>query len=182
MTDAEDEWIVINGMGGYVCAECGMPVESEPCEAHQPTKYARAHGTLRVPVSMFERVDGCFACENRTGLPIPVSEFPEGGDIGLCMRHWNWWITHFANIAPDHETPEPPCSARLLESEIARERAALRPGSAEWVTAPDGEEFRVGQCQGHAACPVERHEHGCYADDGTNCDHPDEHPRPGGSE
>ena len=32
MTDAEDEWIVINGMGGYVCAECGMPVESEPCE------------------------------------------------------------------------------------------------------------------------------------------------------
>ncbi|AXA95439.1 hypothetical protein [Microbacterium sp. PM5] len=56
---------------------------------------------------------------------------------------------------------------------------ALWPETAEWVTAPDGEEFRVGQCQGHAACPVERNEHGCYADDGTNCDHPDEHPRPG---
>ena len=35
----------------------------------------------------------------------------------------------------------------------------------------------VGQCHGHAACPVERHEHGCYADDGANCEHPDEHPK-----
>ena len=129
MTDAADEWIVINGMGGYVCAECGMPVESEPCEAHQPTKYARAHGTLRVPVSLFERVEGCFACENRAGLPIPLGEFPSDGDIGLCTRHWNWWLTHFASLSPDREPPEAPCSAHLLESEIACERAALRPGS-----------------------------------------------------
>ncbi len=54
---------------------------------------------------------------------------------------------------------------------------AHRPDS--WVTAPDGEEFRVGECQGHAECPVERHEHGCFADDGSNCDHPEEHPEPG---
>lgn len=44
----------------------------------------------------------------------------------------------------------------------------------QWVTAPDGEEFRVGECQGHDACPVETHEHGCFADIG-NCDHPEEH-------
>lgn len=52
----------------------------------------------------------------------------------------------------------------------------LEPETAEWVTAPDGEEFRVGECQGHKACPVERHEHGCFADEGTNCNHPEEHP------
>jgi hypothetical protein len=23
----------------YVCAECGMPVESEPCKEHQPAQY-----------------------------------------------------------------------------------------------------------------------------------------------
>lgn len=136
MTDAVDEWIVINGMGGYVCGDCGIPVESEPCEAHQPTKYARAHGTLRVPVSLFERVEGCFACENRAGLPIPLGEFPSDGDIGLCIRHWNWWLTHFASLSPDREPPEAPCSAHLLESEIAREHAALRPGSEDRVRPP----------------------------------------------
>lgn len=49
--------------------------------------------------------------------------------------------------------------------------------SDQWVTAPDGEEFRVGGCQGHAECPVEVHEHGCFADIGA-CDHPDEHTDP----
>lgn len=44
----------------------------------------------------------------------------------------------------------------------------------QWLTAPDGEEFRVGQCQGHAECPVATHEHGCFADIG-NCDHPEDH-------
>jgi hypothetical protein len=38
-----EAWIVIAGIGGYVCAEpdagkpdgmCGMPVESEPCDIH----------------------------------------------------------------------------------------------------------------------------------------------------
>lgn len=29
----KDEWIVTpDGMGGYVCAACGVPVESEPCD------------------------------------------------------------------------------------------------------------------------------------------------------
>lgn len=47
---------------------------------------------------------------------------------------------------------------------------------AEWVTAPDGEQFRAGECQGHATCNVRVHEHGCYADLG-NCNDPEEHRR-----
>lgn len=40
-----EKWIVLSGVGGYVCAEpdpdrpdgiCGMPVESEPCTIHHP--------------------------------------------------------------------------------------------------------------------------------------------------
>jgi hypothetical protein len=27
-------------IGGFVCAECGTPTESEPCETHQPAAYA----------------------------------------------------------------------------------------------------------------------------------------------
>ncbi len=38
-------WIVVSGVGGFVCGEptpgapdgiCGMPVESEPCNIHHP--------------------------------------------------------------------------------------------------------------------------------------------------
>lgn len=36
MTDARDLWVVADGMGGFVCEVCGTPVESEPCEEHQP--------------------------------------------------------------------------------------------------------------------------------------------------
>lgn len=45
-----ETWIVIGGVGGYVCAEpmtdlpdgiCGMPVESEPCDIHHPDAIAR---------------------------------------------------------------------------------------------------------------------------------------------
>ena len=46
MTDAADEWIVINGMGGYVCSACGMPVESEPCQEHQAEAVSYTHLTL----------------------------------------------------------------------------------------------------------------------------------------
>lgn len=28
-------------IGGYVCSACGVPVESEPCQEHQPAAYAR---------------------------------------------------------------------------------------------------------------------------------------------
>ena len=28
-------------IGGYVCAECGMPTESEPCKEHQPIAYSK---------------------------------------------------------------------------------------------------------------------------------------------
>jgi hypothetical protein len=45
-TDGRREaWVVIDLVGGYVCAEpdpampdgiCGMPVESEPCTIHHP--------------------------------------------------------------------------------------------------------------------------------------------------
>lgn len=44
MSDAPDELIVINGMGGYVCSACGVPVEAEPCDIHQPDAYARCTG------------------------------------------------------------------------------------------------------------------------------------------
>ena len=44
MTDAPDKLIFINGMGGYVCSVCEMPVESEPCQEHQPDEYARIWG------------------------------------------------------------------------------------------------------------------------------------------
>lgn len=43
-SDAPDQWIVINGMGGYICSVCGDPVESEPCLIHQPNAYARITG------------------------------------------------------------------------------------------------------------------------------------------
>ncbi|WP_100813042.1 hypothetical protein [Microbacterium lacus] len=47
---------------------------------------------------------------------------------------------------------------------------------SEWVTAPDGEEFRRGACQGHGCCTAKLHEHGCFADyDGSKCDHPEAH-------
>ena len=40
-----EAWIVLGGIGGYICAEpdvrfpsgiCGMSVESEPCSEHHP--------------------------------------------------------------------------------------------------------------------------------------------------
>jgi hypothetical protein len=42
--DAPDQHVYINDLdpiGGWVCAECGTPTESEPCEDHQPAAYAR---------------------------------------------------------------------------------------------------------------------------------------------
>lgn len=41
--DERERWVIINGVGGYVCAApapgcpdgiCGMPTESEPCPEH----------------------------------------------------------------------------------------------------------------------------------------------------
>lgn len=74
---------------------------------------------------------------------------------------------------------------RIVASRNERERdlnlshewvvVEIRPVTDQRVTAPDGEEFLAGACQGHSACPVDRHEHGCFADDGTNCDHPEDH-------
>lgn len=42
--DAGDKWIVINGMGGYVCSVCEMPTESERCREHQPNRWAESQG------------------------------------------------------------------------------------------------------------------------------------------
>lgn len=39
--DAPDLFVEINGVGGWVCAVCEMPVESEPCATHQENAYAR---------------------------------------------------------------------------------------------------------------------------------------------
>lgn len=44
LNDAADEWIVIHGMGGYVCSVCGDPVESEPCIEHQRHAHAKHIG------------------------------------------------------------------------------------------------------------------------------------------
>lgn len=44
--DADDKFVyagVGDEIGGYVCSACDMPVESEPCEQHQPTAYARCN-------------------------------------------------------------------------------------------------------------------------------------------
>lgn len=78
---------------------------------------------------VIDPVAGCFACENPAGVPIPLDEFPAGGDIGLCSRHWNWWLTRFAYVM--NPTPEPPCAAHLLASEIERERAVMSKRAAD---------------------------------------------------
>lgn len=38
--DSPDVWVVIDGMGGFVCGgtDCGESVESEPCPRHQAFK------------------------------------------------------------------------------------------------------------------------------------------------
>lgn len=111
MADAPDEFIELNGMGGFVCSVCGVPVESEPCEIHQPDAYARCTDKpkwQRYPVPLTERVEGCVVCENVRGVPIPLSEFAPTDDLALCGRHWAWWVSRFA------QGGTPPCSAHLL--------------------------------------------------------------------
>lgn len=42
--DAEDMHVYaheFDPIGGYVCAECGTPTESEPCPEHQPIAYSK---------------------------------------------------------------------------------------------------------------------------------------------
>lgn len=38
--DVDDKWVTVVGIGGLVCSACETPVESEPCELHQPHAYA----------------------------------------------------------------------------------------------------------------------------------------------
>lgn len=82
------------------------------------------------------------------------------------------------DILPDEWREEWIDAGRVAVAAVKKARRLTRPrpqrSEEQWVTAPDGEEFRVGQCQGHAECPVKTHEHGCYADVG-NCDHPEDH-------
>lgn len=43
-TDAENMHVYaheFDPIGGFVCAECGMPTESEPCKEHQPIAYSK---------------------------------------------------------------------------------------------------------------------------------------------
>ena len=140
---------------------------------HGDDAYDEAHlcpgrdTVLRVPVALTERVGGCWACEHPRGVPIPLDEFPSGGDIGLCTRHWNWWVGHFANLSPDREPPEPPCAAHLLESEIARERAALRPEAGDPVMT-----VAYGRCDAPQTVPWDTsREHLCDLDPGHAGDH-----------
>lgn len=108
MADVASEWSAECPPGGSVCSACGVPVESEPCKQHQPDAYAAMSG-VRVPVSLFERVAGCFACENVRGLPIPFDEVSKGDVLALCGKHWNQWLIRWVD-ADD----EPPCSAHLI--------------------------------------------------------------------
>lgn len=42
--DAEDMHVYtheFDPVGGFVCAECGTPTESEPCREHQPAAWSR---------------------------------------------------------------------------------------------------------------------------------------------
>jgi hypothetical protein len=39
--DAPRLWVVVDAVGGSVCGVCREPVESEPCQAHQPAAWAR---------------------------------------------------------------------------------------------------------------------------------------------
>lgn len=44
--DAPDKHILLpwgDPIGGFVCSVCDTPVESEPCEEHQPVAYARCN-------------------------------------------------------------------------------------------------------------------------------------------
>lgn len=65
---------------------------------------------------VIDPVEGCFVCEHPGGVPIPVGEFPAGGDIGLCTRHWTWWMMHFAFQMEDDD--DPPCNAHLLAADV----------------------------------------------------------------
>lgn len=59
MIEAPDEWIILNGIGGYVCSVCGVPVETEPCPEHQPEAYARC---IAIPTD--PALDtGCEGCQ-----------------------------------------------------------------------------------------------------------------------
>lgn len=56
---------------------------------------------------------------------------------------------------------EEPTDAAI--DEIDRGLGGQSERHAGWVLAPDGEEFRPGECQGHAQCPAEDHIEGCFA-------------------
>lgn len=75
------------------------------CAAERP-EWEHEH---RVPVSLFDRVEGCFVCTHPKGLPIPMGEVDAADDLALCGRHWSWWVTRWVN-----SDDEPPCSAHLL--------------------------------------------------------------------
>ena len=53
VTDAADVWDSTVAPGGYVCAGCGVPTESEPCEKHQPAAYREA--TRTTPDAEFQQ-------------------------------------------------------------------------------------------------------------------------------
>ncbi len=44
LDDVADVWDDGLPPGGYVCAACGQPTESEPCEEHQPIAWADMMG------------------------------------------------------------------------------------------------------------------------------------------
>lgn len=120
------------------------------------------------------------ARHRETPLPGPIT------DEAMEAAAYRYWLESTRDAEGDYpdfdwepdEREQFMWAARVVLEAAERVRSAV-PSTTEpsdqWVTAPDGEEFRVGACQGHSACPVDRHEHGCFADDGINCDHPEDH-------
>lgn len=63
--------------------------------------------------------DKCWACgqvAKHHPDPVPMSALAEvaGRDIGLCDRHWSWWVAHWMN-----SEFTPGCSSHVITSEAA---------------------------------------------------------------
>lgn len=80
---------------------CRNPYNS-PCRVSYCEDGAREQGAR-----VADPVAGCWACAR----PLPTRDVPEG-DIGLCTRHWNWWVQHWLG-----SDSMPPCWAHLLEGQ-----------------------------------------------------------------
>lgn len=90
--DAGDKWIVINGMGGYVCSVCETPTESEPCREHQPNAAAAAAGKTYLEGTPSPRRD--------SDVPLIPAEMR----ILTVRQPWAWAIIHGSKSVENRAT------------------------------------------------------------------------------